>query len=122
MFTFYNEEDEEEEEKEEEEEEEEEEDDDDEEEKDEEKEFQPPARKKTKRSTSTSTAKRKTKRSCDSTHEVAKTPPNHVMGTSWSGEYEKCIIVGETKTTYDVKITSDGAVCQNVLKMYEKQK
>jgi hypothetical protein len=40
------------------------------------------------------------------------------MGTSWLGEYEKCIIVGDTKTTYDVKITSDGVVCQNVLKMY----
>ena len=53
-----------------------------------------------------------------STHEVAKTPPDHVQGASWLGEYEKCIIVGETQTTYDVKITSDGVLCQNVLKIY----
>jgi hypothetical protein len=53
-----------------------------------------------------------------STHEVAATPPDWIIGQKWEGEYEGCTIVNESEKTYDVKITSDGDLCQGILKMY----
>ena len=35
--------------------------------------------------------------------------------------YEKCIVLNETDTTYDVEILSDGAVCQDILKLYVRR-
>ena len=54
----------------------------------------------------------------ETSYQVAKTTPAHPVGTVWSGDYEDCTIVGETDTTYDVKISSDGALCSGVLKMH----
>jgi hypothetical protein len=53
-----------------------------------------------------------------STHEIACTPPEWTIGVPWNGVYEKCVVVREDSTTFDVKISSDGAVCRKVLKMY----
>jgi hypothetical protein len=51
-------------------------------------------------------------------YQIAKTPPGYPVGEAWSGEYENCTIAGETDTTYDVHIASDGALCSGILKMY----
>ena len=52
------------------------------------------------------------------TYEIAKTPRDWIMGNEWQGAYETCSIIKEDRDTYDVCITSDGAICKDVMKMY----
>ena len=68
--------------------------------------------------TSVDTAVKATKKA---THEIAMTPPDWEIGKKWFGVYEKCIVLNETDTTYDVEILSDGAVCQDILKLYVRR-
>jgi hypothetical protein len=55
------------------------------------------------------------------THEIAKTPPNWEVGKMWLGVYEKCTVLNETESTYDVQIVSDGGICKDVLKLYVRR-
>ena len=57
----------------------------------------------------------------DDVYEIAMTPPDHVLGSPWVGEYEKCELLNESKETCDVRILSDGAICHGVLKMYVRR-
>ena len=55
------------------------------------------------------------------THEIAMTPPDWEIGKKWLGAYEKCIVLNETDTTYDVEILSDYNIRQDILKLYVRR-